>query len=87
MVLILGHLDSLPRSSITSEDRDRFDSFIASHVKHVQRKQVLLEAVEANVLDDPERREDWLAAWKEAPAVQETQTAELDALANALGSW
>lgn len=86
-MLILGHLEALPRSSITSEDRDRLDSYISSHVKHVQRKQVLLEAAKANVLDDPERREEWLAAWKEAPAVQETQTAELDALANALGSW
>lgn len=87
MQLVLSALESLPRAAIASSDCDRLDYYTSSHKKELQRKQILLEAVKANVLDAPASRDDWLAAWKNAPTIQQTQSEELDALANAFGSW
>ena len=90
MEALIEHAALLPRSSMTTEDARRLDLHVAAHRQHLLKKQALLEVLTG--FSDAQRlpeckQEEWLQAWKEVPAIKETQKQEMDALSDIFGKW
>ena len=90
MEALIQHAALLPRQSMTTVDARRLDNHIAAHRRHLLKKQALLEVLTG--LPDAQgllesKQEEWLQAWKEVPAVRETEKQEMDALSDIFGKW
>lgn len=90
MEALIEHAALLPRSSMTMDDARRLDLHIAAHWHHLLKKQALLEVLTglSDTQSLPESNQnEWLQAWKEVPAIKETEKQEMDALSDIFAKW